>query len=207
MRSHSSLGDAATATITTNKFKAKMQKNQAKLKTKSRRNSKQIQKPTRPKSFLEENIKKAGNTASRRRSDQPSDDLDTDPENAIKGTKATDSISESSTKSKNIAVRKNTSREQKALHSAYTCCMDEYYRRTEVRKTISVKFGRANAKLKLMMAQKKVGDQTQKESGLAALISKRKAQDKDKQQVKDKDSKKGGKSFAKVQDYDDPDRI
>jgi len=116
------------------------------------------------------------------------------------------SISESSTKSKNIVARKSTSKEQKALHLAYTCLMVEYNRRMEVRKTIAVKFGRANAKLKLIMAQRKAGDQTKKD-GLSALIPNRKSHDREKNKVKDKASKKGEKGFAKVQNYDDPDRI
>ena len=84
--------------------------------------------------------------------------------------------------------------------------MEEYSRRREVRKTIAVKFGRANAKLKLIMAQRKVGDQTQKD-GLAALISKRKSNDRERLKVNNSDSQRGGKAFAKVQNYDDPDRI
>ena len=211
LHSLSSLSDVATAATTTNKFKAKIQKHQTKgktLKAANKRNSKQGQKSPRTKSFLEVNIKNAGSTASRRKS---SDDRDTDPENATKVTKSANatkrnSISEGSIKTKNIVGRKSTSREQKALHSAYACLMAEYYRRMEVRKNIAVKFGRANAKLKLIMAQRKVGDQTQKD-GLAALISKRKSNDKEKLKVNNSDSQRGGKAFAKVQNYDDPDRI
>ena len=203
------LGNAASTTVTANKFKSKILKNEMKRKgskSTGRRNSKQIQKSPTP-NFLEANIKKAGSTASRRRSDLPGDSADTDSENLTKEPKSSNltkrtSLSESSTKSKNILARKSTSKEQKALNSAYACLMEEYNRRREVRKTIAVKFGRANAKLKLIMAQRKTGDQTQKD-GLASLISKRKAQEK----VKEKENKKGGKAFAKVQNYDDPDRI
>ena len=208
---------AAAATLkATNKLKANVQKNSVKRKASkslSRRGSKAAPKP---KSFLEQNIKNAGTTTTRKRNDQATDNDDTNAENAqkinnqtIPGNKETTTSNRGKKVSKhNEATRKISSKEQKALESAYICLMEEYKRRNEVRKTISVKFGRANAKLKLIMAQQKTENGNQSQKGtLAHLIANNKKTGKQMNTVKEKEHKRNRREVAKVKNYDDPDRI
>ena len=127
-----------------NKPKAKTQK-QVKgksSKSSSRRNSKQA---TRPRSFLEQNIKKAGNKAQRRQSFIPIDTIDTSNEsmsnsNALNGVKSMKSKSIDISvmkRTKNHSVRKAISKEQIALNSAYVCLTEELKIRRELRKNIN----------------------------------------------------------------------
>ena len=206
------LGDVVSASATTNKFKAKVIKHSSKSKTTKsnpRRNSKQ----PRPKSFVEQNIKSAKTTLSRRQSELPGDNAEEDSDQVSKNVKSTNlnkrnSISQGKSRSNNAAAQKANSKEQKALHQAYLCLIEESKRRKEVRKNITVKFGRANAKLKLIMAQQKSGDPVK--DSLVSLIAKKKTNTEQKELQKSSQedgNKRKGKTFAKVQNYNDPDRI
>ena len=198
--------------MNTSKFKSKVQKASSKnkaSKSNTRRNSKQ----PRPKSFIDQNIKSAKTTAQvvhRRQSDLPGDNTEQDSEQVTKSMKAStltkrNSISEAKIRSNNSAARKGISKEQKALHSAYLCLIEEHKRRKEVRQNITVKFGRANAKLKLIMSQQKNGDPAKKD-GLASLLARKKTNNEQKDS-EENGNKRKNKSFAKVKNYDDPDRI
>ena len=201
--------------MNTSKFKSKVQKASSKSKT-SKSNTRRNSKQPRPKSFIDQNIKSAKTTAQvvhRRQSDLPGDNTEQDSEQVTKTMKAStltkrNSISEAKIRSNNSAARKGISKEQKALHSAYLCLIDEHKRRKEVRKNITVKFGRANAKLKLIMAQQKSGDPVK--DSLVSLIAKKKTNTEQKELQKSSQedgNKRKGKTFAKVQNYNDPDRI
>ena len=198
--------------MNTSKFKSKVQKASSKSKS-SKSNTRRNSKQPRPKSFIDQNIKSAKTTAQvvhRRQSDLPGDNTEQDSEQVTKTMKAStltkrNSISEAKIRSNNSAARKGISKEQKALHSAYLCLIEEHKRRKEVRKNITVKFGRANAKLKLIMSQQKGGDPDKKGS-LASLLAKKKTNNEQKES-EENGNKRKGKSYAKVQNYDDPDRI
>lgn len=195
--------------MATNKFKSKVQKHSSKGKA-TKLNVRRGSKQPRPKSFIEQNIKSAKSTTSRRQSDLQSDNAVTDSDQVSKTVKSSNltkrnSISEGKRRSIDAAARKSTTKEQKALHSAYLCLIEECKRRKEVRQNISVKFGRANAKLKLIMAQQKSGDPSKKD-GFASLLAKKKTSNEQKP-TQENESRRKGKAFAKVQNYDDPDRI
>ena len=198
--------------MNTSKFKSKVQKASSKSKT-SKSNTRRNSKQPRPKSFIDQNIKSAKTTAQvvhRRQSDLPGDNTEQDSEQVTKTMKAStltkrNSISDSKMRSSNASARKGITKEQKALHSAYLCLIEEHNRRKEVRKNITVKFGRANAKLKLIMSQQKSGDPAKKD-GIASLLAKKKTNNEQKDS-EENENKRKGKSFAKVQNYDDPDRI
>ena len=198
--------------ISKNKLKGKPLKQNQKgktLKSSSRRNS--VKPP--PKSFLEQNIKGAGNTADRRRTiDFTNDNADTNsqntalnPETDSESTLKRNSICGNSTnKVKTGGNRKVSLKEQKALHSAYVCLLEEYHRREEVRNDVTVKFGRANAKLKIMISQNKTENSAP--NGLEKpTLNKKKANNKEKS-VEDKQSKGKGKGF-RAKAYVDPDRV
>lgn len=204
------LGDTVSTNMSTSKFKSKVQKHSTKSKT-SKSSSRRSSKQPRPKSFVDQNIKSAKTTTSRRQSDLPGDNIEQNSEQVNKNikssnlTKRKQSISDGKHRSNNAALKKVATKEQKALHSAYLCLIEEHKRRKEVRKNISVKFGRANAKLKLIMSQQKSGD-PDKKGGLASLLAKKKTNNEQKES-EENGNKRKGKSFAKVQNYDDPDRI
>ena len=203
------------ASAETSKPKAKHQKHVKgkSSKSSSRRNSKQA---SRPRSFLEQNIKKAGSTVQRRQSFIPADTSDTSNEpmvnlNAYNGVKSikSNSIDISVMKrTKNHSVRKAISKEQIALNSAYICLTEELKIRRELRKNISVKIGRANDKLKSLLEKHKFGDVKNQSptQALISLIAKQKTNQYEKP-TRAKQHRRESRGAIKIQNYDDPDRI
>ena len=183
-------------------------------KSSSRRNSKH---GIRPRSFLEQNIKKAGSTVQRRQSLIPTDTIDASKEalensSSHKGVKSMKSKSIDISvmkRTKNHSVRKAISKEQIALNSAYICLTEELKIRRELRKNISVKIGRANNKLKSLLEKHKFGDVKDQSptQALISLIAKQKTNQYEKP-TRNKQHRKESRGAIKIQNYnDDPDRI
>ena len=205
--------DEAFAEASKPKAKTQKQLKGKSSKSSSRRNSKQ---PTRPRSFLEQNIKKAGNKGQRRQSCIPPDTIHTSNEsmsnsNALNGAKSkkSNSIDISVMKrTKNHSVRKAISKEQIALNSAYVCLTEELKIRRELRKNICVKMGRANDKLKSLLEKHKFGDVKNQSptQALISLIAKQKTNQYEKP-TRARQHRRESRGAIKIQSYDDPDRI
>ena len=203
------------ASAEANKPKAKTQKHLKgkSSKSSSRRNSKQA---TRPRSFLEQNIKKAGNKAQRRQSFIPIDTIDTSNEsmsnsnvlNSVKSMKSKSIDISVMKRTKNHSVRKAISKEQIALNSAYVCLTEELTIRRELRKNICVKMGRANDKLKSLLEKHKFGDVKNQSptQALISLIAKQKTNQYEKP-TRARQHRRESRGAIKIQSYDDPDRI
>ena len=202
--------DGIVAVKATNKTKTKAgkQSRSKSIKSSSRRNSKQA---SRKNSTHTQSISRTGKNMSRRSSHMPSDDtMDTatgQPMTNIsihpreKSSQGNSIDSNTSKTTTNDPSRMGTSKEEKALNSAFHCLMDEIKRRREVRKNVVAKFGRANAKLKSLLAkQNNSGDKKQNPTdALLSLIAKKKTNTHAKPLI--------AKRIVKEHMNDDPDRI
>ena len=202
--------DGSGAIKATNKTKTKAgkQSRSKSIKSSSRRNSKQA---SRKNSAHSQSINRAGKNVSRRSSQMPSDDtMDTATGQPIlnisihpreKSSQGNSIDSSTSKTTSNDLSRMGASKEEKALNSAFHCLMDEIRRRREVRKNVVAKFGRANAKLKSLLAkQNNGGDKKQNPTdALLSLIAKKKTNNHAKPLI--------AKRIVKEHMNDDPDRI
>ena len=158
-------GNGAIKATNITKTKAGKQSRSKSIKSSSRRNSKQA---SRKNSTHTQSISRTGKNMSRRSSHMPNDDtMDTamglpmtnisihPREKSSQGNSIDSNTSKTTT---NDASRIGASKEEKALNSAFLCLMDEIKRRREVRRNVVAKFGRANAKLKSLLAKKNNGE-------------------------------------------------
>ena len=157
-----------------------------------------------------ENVKRVGNTENQNITKNTL--VGTDNDTHLKGTQGrVSAFIPKPNKQKNPSVEaskieeKNDARvmllkERKSLHMAHNVLLKEYQRRLEVRKNTMQKFGRAKARLKMIMAQNK------QEGKARTLLMKENILDtKEKNNESKQDGKK--KRTFKVISYDDPDKI
>ena len=156
-------GVVMTATVANLKFKSK--KSSAKAKTSRASSLKGSTKPSRRRSFLDENIKKAGKVESRRKSSTRINDQEKGNENIDKVPEQNVTLIEKDKRSsypsvleskppRNDSLKMLYEKEKNDLQQAYTTLLDEYHRRQKVRQKIMAKFGRASRNLRMILSQK-----------------------------------------------------
>ena len=156
-------GVIMTATVANLKFKSK--KSTAKSKSSRASSLKGPTKPSRRRSFLDENIKKAGKVESRRKSSTKINDQEKGNENIEKELEQNITLIEKDKRSsypsvlelkpaRNDSLKLLYEKEKNDLQQAYATLLDEYHRRQKVRQKIMAKFGRASRTLRMILSQK-----------------------------------------------------
>ena len=156
-------GVIMTATVANLKFKSK--KSSVKAKSSRASSLKGSTKPSRRRSFLDENIKKAGKVESRRKSSTKINDQEKGNENIDRLPEQNVTLIEKDKRSsypsvleskppRNDSLKLLYEKEKNDLQQAYTTLLDEYHRRQKVRQKIMAKFGRASRTLRMILSQK-----------------------------------------------------
>ena len=145
------------------KFKSKKSSRSLKGKP-SKNNSFKANNKQNRKNFLEENMKTAGKTSSRRKSLVLSSDKGLIKDNLDNESEKTLLAEELEEKKKNTDTQINDekeklkllyAKERHDLQQAYDVLLQEYHRRRAVRRNIMSKFGRASTSLKIILAHKR----------------------------------------------------
>ena len=211
--------DVAITATAKRKFKAKKATTTSKAKS-SKPSSRKNSFKSRRHSFLEQNIKLAGNKDFHRRSITKNDESGanntvTVPNvNAEKAFKRQNSSQFSTSRKQSIVtitetkteetdpVRLHYLQEQQDLHRAYSLLLNEYKRKLEIRKNLREKIRRANKNLKVLLGSQKTlgareGGAAQTETIKGPLLVKH----------SNKNQSKKNRTTMKHTSYDRPDRI
>ena len=218
------MGNAAIAAFAVKKFKTKKttpkkttpQSSAKSSKPSSRTNSFKY----RPRSFLEENIKLAGNKELHQKHIIKDDDESRNSTIAIPNASAKKALRRAALqistfrKERRLSIRETKaeeadqvrlhySKQQQDLQRAYSVLLKEYKRKVEIRQNINQKFGRANKKLKGLLIANKMKSAMQEDSEASTeaidqpLLLK----------GNNNDQSKKNKRTSKYKNFDDPDRI
>ena len=210
--SKKSLRGSLAVTVASMKFKSKKNSNVSKRKLSiQRKDSYKIKNKSQRRSFLEENIKSAGNAEihTRNRSILSNDE---DALNTTNSSKESEEL-ESSNKQINIVEAEEKQRnketitmlyvkEKKDLEQAHKVLLEEYHRRKEIKTKGLEKFKRASTNLKIVLSQTRGWNNPDKEENLE--------EEEDKKVFTSKNSDVSETSETKVKRYfrsDDGDRI
>ena len=192
------------------KFKSKKFRRPIKLSQSKPTSRQSSVKPPPLKSFVMENVKRVGNIENQNITKNTL--VGTGNDTHLKGMRGrVSAFIPIPTKQKNPFVEgskieeKNEARvmllkERKSLHMAHNVLLKEYQRRLDVRKNTMQKFGRAKARLKMIMGQNK------QEGKSRTFFMKENIWDTKKKNNETKQDSKKKRTF-KVMSYDDPDKI